>query len=131
MPRWLAAVLMVGLLAGGPAHQTVPGNPVFRAIVILERRPPGAPPRVRFEWSQRAGAVEYRLLGSWTGPGSWTVRRAEYRITRRNATSWDEHQVTFEVALAPGSHSWRLIPWRSVDQLEPAGEVAHLGFDLK
>jgi hypothetical protein len=131
MRRVLAAGLMAAALTAGSGQRIAPADPVFRAIVILERRPPGAAPRVSFEWSQRAGAIEYRLAGSWTEPDSWTVRRLEFGVTRKNATTWDERQVTFEVSLAPGSHSWRLIPVRPPNGTGPPSEAAQLGFDLK
>lgn len=127
----LAAGLLVAALAAGFRDGGARADPVFRATAILERRPPGAAPRVRFEWSTRAGATEYRLVGSWTAIDSWTVQRTEFRVTRRNATTWNERQITFEVSLAPGSHSWRLIPVRPSNDAGPAGDTEQLGFDLK
>jgi hypothetical protein len=131
MRALLAATLLAAALTSGSRDAVARADPDFRATAILERRPPGAAPRVRFEWSSRPGAKEYRLVGSWTGVDSWTVQRAEFRVTRRNATTWDDHQITFEVSLAPGSHSWRLIPVRPAHDVGPAGEAEQLGFDLK
>ncbi len=122
----LALVLTLG--SGTAAHR---GAPVFRAIALLERRPPGAPPRVRFEWSQRSGAVEYLLSGSWTAPATWTVQTREYRVTRRNATSWDDRQITFELSLPPGSHSWKLVPVRQPNGSGDPGALTQISFDLQ
>jgi len=138
-PLACAALLgLVGLLppfvTTGGAGSRLPApriDPVFRAIAILERRPPGAPPRVRFEWTQRAGAVEYLLTGVWTARDSWVVQNLEFRITRRNATSWDDRQIAFEVSLPTGSHSWKLTPVRQPNGVGDPGDGAQIGFDLQ
>jgi hypothetical protein len=122
----LVAALTLG--AGAAAHR---GDPIFRAIALLERRPPGAPPRVRFEWTPRSGAAEYLLTGSWTGLDSWTVHSSEYRDTRRNATSWNDRQTTFELSLTPGNHSWKLTPVRQPNGPGDPGVFTQIGFDLR
>jgi hypothetical protein len=124
---------LAGLLAAGGltmAPLVARPEPVFRASAILEHRAPGAPPRVRFEWSPRNGVAEYLLVGAWTPRGAWTVRGSEYRVTRQNATSWSERQITFEVSLLPGSYSWKLLPVPRAKGLGDAAAAAHLTFDL-
>ena len=124
----IALALFAALSLGGPRVSL--GEPIFRAVVLLERRPPGAPPRVRFEWTPRDGAVEYVLTGSWTAQESWTVQKQAYRVTRRNATSWSDGTIAFEVSLPPGSHSWKLAPVRLPDgPVQP--DVAQISFDLR
>jgi hypothetical protein len=128
---WLASVAAMSTLAFGSIGPAIPGDPSFRAIVLLERRPAGSAPRVRFEWSPRSGAVEYLLTGSWTAWGSWTVQSRVFRVTRRTATSWDSRQIAFEVSVEPGSHSWKLAP---VEEPNGDGQPAHgaqIGFDLR
>jgi hypothetical protein len=93
------------------AHgKVVPRNPsTLRASQLLERRPPGTLPRVRFEWDQVRGATQYLLSGQWTTPPSWTVQSREHRVTASVATSWGASHVSFDVSLPEGSHSWRLV----------------------
>jgi hypothetical protein len=123
---FLVAALTLGAGTAGPR-----GEPIFRAIALLERRPPGAPPRVRFEWSQRSGAVEYLLTGSWTARNSWTVQSREYRVTRVNATSWDDRLITFELSLPGGNHSWKLLPVRQPNGPGDPGAITQISFDFQ
>jgi hypothetical protein len=127
--RLLPFLLTAFTLGAAPAAHR--GDPIFRAIALLERRPPGAPPRVRFEWSLRSGAVEYLLTGSWTARNSWTVQSREYRVTRANATTWDDRQITFEVSLPVGNHSWKLVPVRQPNGPGDPSAVTQIGFDLQ
>lgn len=116
---------------GRPARALRGGHPIFRAIAILERRASDSPPRVRFEWTPRDGVSEYLLVGAWTSHQSWTVERRGFRVDRRNASTWDDRLVTFEVSLPPGNHSWRLMPVGRAHAVEPAGERAQIWFDLR
>ena len=125
----LATTAVLVLATGASRPDPATGNEGFRATVLLERRPIGAPPRIRFEWTNRTGAIEYLLDGSWTAPSSWAVQSRAFRVTPRNATSWDQRQVTFEVSLPSGSHSWKLRPVR-LPNGPGVGEAAQLGFDL-
>jgi hypothetical protein len=126
----VSAVLALGAGSiAGPAPDRRPvggAAAVVRALELLERRAPGVPPRVRFEWTPRDGAEAYDLAGSWTEPGSWTVRRNEFRVTRRTATSWTAELITFEVSLPPGDHSWRLAA-----SAPSRADPAKLGFELR
>ncbi len=124
-----AAALLVGTRPS-PRQQAAPG-PVFRASGVLERRAPGAPPRVRFEWTHRSGAVEYLLIGSWTRIDTWTIERREFRVTPRTATTWNPERITFEVPLPPGDHSWKLAPVRQPNGPGQSDGGAQVGFELR
>jgi hypothetical protein len=119
------------LIAGGDLRTQARSDPGFRAIALLERRAQGTLPRVRFEWSRRPNAVEYLLSGSWAAGESWTIQRAEYRVTQKTATSWGPELVTFELSLPPGEYSWRLEPVRSPDGPGDSTGAARVGFDLR
>ena len=105
-----AAALLPLCLALTPSSQEVVRNPRYlHAMELLAQRPAGAQPRVRFEWEQVNGAHEYVLTGRWTTAPSWTMHAGEFRVTPRNAVTWDARHVLFEVPLPEGSHSWRVV----------------------
>ena len=124
-----------------PAHASqqsavVPVNavrnpPYLRANEILGRRMPGAQPRVRFEWEHVPGATSYVLGGQWTNNQSWAVRSFEYRVTDRNATSWRANHVTFDVMLAHGSHSWKLVAIFGKGDAGDFENPAQVSFDIR
>lgn len=116
MSHWrrLAAAALLPLLPlsaeGAPASQEIVRNPRYlHAMELLAYRPLGAQPRIRFEWEQVNGAHEYVLTGRWTKAPSWTMDAGEFHVTPRNAMTWDARHVLFEVPLAEGSHSWRVV----------------------
>jgi len=59
--------------------------------------------------SQVTGAHEYVLAGRWAKVPSWTMQAGEFRVTPRNAVTWNARHVKFEVPLSEGSHSWRVV----------------------
>ena len=81
----------------------------LRAMQLLDRRKPGVPPRIRFEWNPVSGARRYVLTGHWTSPPSWTIQSEEHRVTPGNATAWEPHRIAFELSLPEGSHSWSVV----------------------
>ena len=103
----------------------------LRAVQLLEYRPVGADPRVRFEWNQVPGAREYRLLGHWSGAVSWTMHTREYQVTSLTATTWTPERVTLEVPLPLGNHSWRLVAVFGTNDLRALGDSTPLSFAVK
>lgn len=101
------------------------------ATELLGRNDPGTPPRIRFEWDQVAKASAYLLAGRWTDGQSWAVRSQEYRVTARNATSWEVHRVTFEVSLPRGDHSWQVTALFEPDDSGDFEHPARVSFDLR
>jgi len=81
----------------------------LQAVEILERRKPGVAAKVHFTWDQVAGARAYVLSGRWTSATSWTIQSREYRVTPRNATTWNTRSVAFDVSLVDGAYSWSLV----------------------
>jgi hypothetical protein len=113
MSHWrrLALGALVPLrLAFTPPSQEIARNPRYlHAMELLARQPAGAQPLIRFEWEQVTGAHEYVLTGRWTEVPSWTMHAGEFRVTPRNAATWNARHVLFEVPLPEGSHSWRVV----------------------
>jgi hypothetical protein len=81
----------------------------LQAVEVLERRKPGVAAKVHFSWDQVPGARAYVLSGRWTSAASWTVHSREYRVTPRNATTWNARSVAFDVSLVDGAYSWSLV----------------------
>lgn len=113
------------------ANGAVVRGPLLRAVQVLEQRPIGVSPRVRFEWDQVRGAREYLLKGRWTGTVSWTIKQGEFRVTPRNATSWTPSRVVFETRLPEGSHSWKLLALFAGNDVREPGEPSLLSFAVK
>jgi len=114
------------------ATQEAMRNPQrLRAVQLLDQRAPGVAPRVRFEWDQVRGAMEYVLAGQWTTPTSWAVRSREYRVTRRSATGWRSERVWFEVSLPVGAHSWRVIAIFGPNDAGDFEHPAQVSFELR
>ena len=113
------------------ANGVVVRGPHLRAVQVLEQRPIGVAPRVRFEWEQLRGAREYVLQGRWTGAVSWTVQRGEFRVTPRSATRWTPSRVVFETRLPEGSHSWKLLALLAPNDIREVGEPSLLSFAVK
>jgi hypothetical protein len=133
VPVTARAILMVVLAAMLGSHapfqerrleQTVSAtNPrELHALQLLDRRTPGAPPRIRLEWDPVQGARRYVLTGRWASPPSWTIQSEQHRITPQNATAWEPHRVAFEVALPEGTHSWSVVALFGADE---HGDFAH------
>lgn len=115
-----------------PANQQTMRNPQrLRAVQLLDQRAPGTAPRVRFEWDQVRGAMQYVLTGQWTTQTSWAVRSREYRVTRRSATGWRSERVWFEVSLPVGAHSWRVIAIFGPNDAGDFANPAQLSFQLR
>ncbi|HJU89241.1 MAG TPA: hypothetical protein VJ672_07615 [Gemmatimonadaceae bacterium] len=107
-------------------------NPTFlRASELLGRQAPGVAPRIRFEWERVPGSRGYVLLGQWTDPQSWAVRSQEYRVTERNASSWEDAKVTFDVSLPEGTHSWKIVAVFGPNDLGDFEKPAHVSFTLR
>jgi hypothetical protein len=114
------------------SQATAMRNPSFlRAVELLTRSIVGVAPRIRFEWEQVPGCTTYLLVGKWTGAQSWALQSREYRVTARNASTWKSDQVTFDVSLPEGSHSWKVV---SVFGPGDAGDFTaptQLSFDVR
>ncbi len=107
-------------------------NPTFlRALELLTRTTVGVPPRIRFEWEQVPGCTTYLLVGKWTGAQSWAVQSREYRVTAANAASWKPDQVTFDVSLPEGSHSWKVVSIFGPADTGDFTAPTQLSFDLR
>ncbi|MGI8497165.1 MAG: hypothetical protein ACR2OG_06240 [Gemmatimonadaceae bacterium] len=107
-------------------------NPVFlRALELLTRTTVGVAPRIRFEWEQVPGCTTYLLVGKWTGAQSWAVSSREYRVTAANASSWKSDQVTFDVSLPEGSHSWKVVSVFGPADTGDFTTPTQLSFDLR
>jgi hypothetical protein len=136
---WCAGVALAASsvrAAQGRGSATSPGTVArhehpLRAVQLLEYRPTGSDARVRFEWDQVSGAREYRLVGRWTGTVSWVVRRREYSVTARTATSWSPQRVTYEVVLPLGNHSWRLVGLFGPNDARIVGDSTPLSFAVR
>ena len=136
----LAAICAV---SGGAQTRSVAGGmrvampavvrnpPRLGAVQLLDQQALGVAPRVRFQWDQVPGAVAYVLVGQWTTPTSWTVRSREYRVTPRSATRWKREQVSFEVSLPLGAHSWRVIAIFGPNDAGDFEHPAQLSFELR
>ena len=118
-------------LAQASQQGSNPANPrTFRATQVLERRPQGERARVRFEWDQVSGAREYVLIGRWTQAPSWTIQSREFRVSRRTASSWTPRTVTYDLALPPGNHSWRVMSVLAANRIDSTTATA-LSFEVK
>jgi len=106
-------------------------GPHLRAVQVLEQRPAGVAPRVRFEWEQVRGAREYVLVGRWTGIVAWTVQTREIRVTSRSASSWTPSRATLELPLPEGSHSWKLLAVLGPNDKREVGEPSLLSFTVR
>ena len=110
----------------------VPRNPRrLRAIQLLDRRPRGAPARVRFEWEQVAGVREYLLAGQWVTPPSWTINKREYRVNAHNASAWSAELVGFEASIPEGTHSWSVLSIIGKDSIGNRGRPTPFSFDIR
>jgi hypothetical protein len=125
-------------LRGAPWHsdagktQGAIRNPQqLRAVQLLDQRAPDAARRVRFEWDQVPGALQYVLSGQWTTPTSWTLRSREYRVSPRSATRWKREQVWFEIPLPVGAHSWRVIAIFGPNDVGDFARPTQLSFDVR
>jgi hypothetical protein len=98
---------------------------------LLGRSTPGVAPRVRFEWERVPGSSSYVLKGQWTDSQSWAVRSQEYRVTQRNASSWDGDRVTFEVSLPEGNHSWTIVAVFGPNDMGDYESPARFSFTLR
>ena len=96
-----------GAVSRGEAQERNPRR--LDAVQLLEQRQSNNAARVRFEWDHVPGATQYVLIGKWTTPQSWTVRSAEYRVTRKDAKRWDDEAVLYDVVLPSGNHSWQVV----------------------
>lgn len=105
-------------------------GPHLRALQLLEQRRPGALPRVRFEWEPIRAAQEYVLTGRWIGNIAWTVHTRQVRVTRGSATTWTPSQITVELALPEGTHSWRLSAVLDADHTREVGEPSLISFAI-
>jgi hypothetical protein len=103
----------------------------LRAVQLLDQRALGVAPRVRFQWDHVPGAVAYVLMGQWTTPTSWTVRSREYQVTRLSATRWTGGNVSFEVSLPVGTHSWRVVAIVGPNDDGDFAHPAQLSFALR
>jgi len=132
-------IVLVALLGMGEERTAMSGgrttgasNPrQLRALLLLDRRKPGAAARVRFEWDPVPGARRYALTGRWTSPPSWAIQSANYSVAARNATVWEKHRVAFEVSIPEGTHSWSVVALLGVDE---HGDFAHptaVSFDVR
>lgn len=107
-------------------------NPPFlRATEIPGRGSLGAQPRIRFEWEQVPGCSAYVLAGQWTDNQWWAIRSFEYRVTDRNAKSWIVNRVTFDISVAQGSHSWKLVAVFGPDDAGDFENPAHVSFNIQ
>ena len=125
--------LSAGAAFAQPTQQGInpPNNPrALRATQVLERRPQGERARVRFEWDQVSGARAYVLIGRWTQPPSWTIQSREFRVSRQNASSWTGKTVTYDLALPPGNHSWRVMTLGTRNGVDSTSAAA-LSFEVK
>ena len=103
---------MLTAIADAPAQAGMPVVRNPRSLRVSEpagRRAPSVASRMRFEWDPVAGARAYVLSGQWTSAPSWAIHSGEYRVTPRNAATWDARRVRFDVVLPPGNHSWKLV----------------------
>jgi hypothetical protein len=137
-----AALAVAPALEAQQAHVLPPVPPAARAATIrnpralsatelLGRNVTGTSPRIRFEWDQVGNASAYLLAGRWTDGQSWAVRSQEYRVTARNATSWEIPRVTFEVSLPRGDHSWQVTALFEPDDTGDFEHPARVSFDLR
>lgn len=110
---------------------TVRNPRALGATELLGRNDTGTSPRIRFEWEQVDKARAYLLAGRWTDGQSWAVRSQEYRVTARNATTWQSHRVTFDVSLPRGNHSWQVVALFDPDDTGDFEHPARLSFDLR
>lgn len=127
----LLIALAVAPLSGAEQGPTI-RNPTFlRASELLKQASPGVAPRVRFEWEQVPRAREYVLTGQWTDVTSWTVHTGEYRVNARNASTWANDVVSFEVSLPEGTHSWKLVAVFGPHDTGDFESPAHVSFTLR
>jgi hypothetical protein len=137
-----AALVVASALEAQQAHVQPPVSPAARAATIrnpralsatelLGRNDTGASPRIRFEWDQVGKASAYLLAGRWTDGQSWAVRSQEYRVTARNASSWEARRVTFDVSLPRGDHSWQVTALFEPDDAGDFEHPARVSFDLR
>lgn len=130
-PTVVAIALASGLVST-EAQQSVDRNPSFlHAVELLRRADPGVAPRVRFEWEHVPRAQSYVLSGRWTDTRTWAVRATEYRVTARNATTWNDQRVTFDVSLPAGSHSWKVVAVFGKDESGDFANPAQVTFSLR
>jgi hypothetical protein len=87
--------------------------------------------RVRLAWDQVPGVREYALSARWATPFSWAMQSREFRVTERTATAWSGRRVTFELALAEGSYSWRLVALFGPDALGDFARPTTLSFEIR
>lgn len=86
---------------------------------------------MHFEWEPVPGSVEYVLTGRWTDGRSWALHQSEYRVTTRNASSWQPRRVTFDVSLPEGNHSWKLVALFGPNGAADFESPAQLSFDVR
>lgn len=136
--RFLVGALCVAIasdvaVAQAPraAHATVEvrNPPVLRAAQLLASE--ARSPQVRFEWAQIAGAQAYLLSGEWVTQRSWAKQTRRLRVTQANARSWTGEQVSIDVALPAGSHSWRVVAVFSPDDVGDFDRPAQLSFEVR
>lgn len=112
------------------AARAEPHNPpALRASQPLG--PDRAPPRVRFEWEQVAGAQSYLLVGEWMTRQSWAKQSRRVRVTPGNARAWTSAQVSIELELPAGAHSWTLVAVSGPDDLGDFAQPARLSFEVR
>jgi hypothetical protein len=116
---------------GGTPASVVRNPPSLRATEVLGQTTPGAGHRVHFEWEPVPGSAEYVLTGRWTDGRSWALHQSEYRVTMRNASSWQPRRVTFDVSLPEGNHSWKLVALFGPNGAADFESPAQLSFDVK
>jgi hypothetical protein len=113
------------------ATATVHNPSLLHASEVLERTTPGTGRRVRFEWEPVRGSTEYVLVGKWTRGQSWAMQSVEYRVSARNASSWEANHVAFEVSLPEGSHSWKLVAVFGRDGAGDFENPAQCSFEIR
>jgi hypothetical protein len=101
-----------------------------KAVMLLSPRPAGKV-NVRFQWDQVRGATQYVLTGRWTTAPSWTVHSAEYHVTPKVASKWSAEEVSFEMLLPSGSHSWEIVALFGGIETADFDRPALLSFEIR